>query len=31
LLLKKTSMQTAIPFGPALAIAGWITIIFDPL
>ena len=31
LLLKKTSMQTAIPFGPALAIAGWITIIFNPL
>jgi leader peptidase (prepilin peptidase)/N-methyltransferase len=31
LLLKNTSMQTAIPFGPALAIAGWITIIFAPL
>jgi len=29
LLFKKSSLQTAIPFGPAIAIAGWITLIFN--
>mgnify|MGYP000040488439 CR=1 FL=1 len=29
-IVKKNSLQTAIPFGPAIAIAGWVTLLFKP-